>query len=86
MYCESWTKKEAVFIADGKDVRNSIDFLIDIKLLPQNPEPKYVIIKHTRGKKEKIWKMRWQTFLNQSTVGNVAIIPRVEFEFKELRA
>jgi hypothetical protein len=83
MYCESWTKKEAVFIANHDDVR-LLNFIIDIKLLPQSPDPKNVIIKYKRGKKEKVWKMKWEKFLEQTSLGTIALIPRINFEFKEI--
>ena len=51
-------------------------FIFDIQRIPDKPIPKKIVFQDGGTRRIRRWSMSWQKFLNQTAIGNVAMIDK----------
>jgi hypothetical protein len=78
------TKSKLVLKPSKKD-ENWKSFIFDIGIIPQEPEPKKLIIQKKVGSYLCSWSISWEKFLEEMCIDTIVILEKAKLNYKSVK-
>ncbi len=82
----SISKEALVLRPTGTDNLYSRAFAFDVNIVPDKPTPKKLVIQRKVGRYLQTWEMSWRKFMQQTAIGDVALIDKTAFKYSSTKA